>query len=120
MILVDTSVWAAHWRKSIAPLNMALAVNEVCMHPFVLAELALGHLHPRHRILTDLASLTSVSVATHAEVMALIERSLAGTGVGYVDAHLLAAAQIADDVWVWTRDKTLAAVAKRLGIGIEP
>jgi predicted nucleic acid-binding protein len=37
-------------------------------------------------------------------------------GIGYVDAHLLAAARLMPDVRLWTFDKKLAASAVRLGV----
>lgn len=45
--------------------------------------------------------------------------SLGGTGIGFVDANLLATAAAADAV-LWTRDKRLAAQAGRLGLAYRP
>jgi predicted nucleic acid-binding protein len=39
-----------------------------------------------------------------------------GQGIGYVDAHLLAAARLSPDTKLWSRDKRLAAAAERLGV----
>lgn len=62
------------------------------MHPFVLGELACGNLHNRDELLTLLKDLPQVMPATHDEVLFFIERhALMGRGIGYVDAHLLAA-----------------------------
>jgi hypothetical protein len=41
---------------------------------------------------------------------------LYGRGIGWVDAHLLAATRLTDDCRLWTRDKNLAAVAAELGL----
>ena len=38
-----------------------------------------------------------------------------GRGIGYVDAHLLAAARLAGAA-LWTRDKRLHAIAVELGV----
>ena len=43
-------------------------------------------------------------------------RHLFGLGIGYVDAHLLAATLLTTDASLWTRDKRLAAVATRHGL----
>lgn len=43
-------------------------------------------------------------------------RHLFGLGLGYVDAHLLAATTLSSDARLWTRDKRLAAVATRHGL----
>ncbi|WP_345894257.1 hypothetical protein [Lichenifustis flavocetrariae] len=40
--------------------------------------------------------------------------ALAGRGIGYVDAHLLASTRLNVGSRLWTRDKRLAAVADQL------
>ena len=47
------------------------------------------------------------------------ERQLFGLGIGYVDAHLLAATMLTTGARLWTRDKRLAAVASRHGLDRE-
>lgn len=37
-------------------------------------------------------------------------------GIGYVDAHLLAAVRLTHGSGLWTRDRRLGAVAQRLGV----
>jgi len=37
-------------------------------------------------------------------------------GIGYVDAHLLAAARLTAGSKLWTRDRRLQAVAAQLGL----
>jgi hypothetical protein len=44
---------------------------------------------------------------------------LAGTGIGWIDAHLLAAARLAG-IGLWTLDGPLVAVAVELGLYVEP
>ena len=73
MILVDTSVWIAHFRKAGSRLGESLSEGLVMAHPFVLGELACGNLKHRARILSDLEALPSAVSATHEEVMRLIE-----------------------------------------------
>jgi hypothetical protein len=43
---------------------------------------------------------------------------LFGVGIGYVDAHLLAATRLTAAATFWTRDKRLHIVAKRLGLAM--
>jgi hypothetical protein len=47
--------------------------------------------------------------------MTFIDRhKLFGLGIGYVDAHLLAATTLTADGALWTRDKRLRAVAESM------
>ncbi len=89
------------------------------MHPFVLGELALGNLRDR-RVLNDLADLPRVELAFPDEVLSFVERhGLPGSGIGYVDAHLLVAARLTAVTALWTRDRRLYTVAQRLGVAFE-
>ena len=89
------------------------------IHSFVIGELALGHLDPRDEILETLGDLPLIEPATNEEVLIFINRHrLFGLGIGYVDAHLLAAAQLTAGIAVWTRDRRLADVASHLRLGI--
>lgn len=115
MILADTSVWIGHFRGGEPGLALLLQEGRVVMHSFVLGELALGNFRNRAQVLGDLAALPMVIVAMEAEVMRFIETErLYGVGVGYVDAHLLAAVRLTPGVRLWTRDKRLGVVAERL------
>jgi len=115
MILVDTSIWVDHFRKSDAQLRAALEAGQVLTHPFVIGELACGNLKNRAQVLALLRQLPSTPVATDNEALGFIERHfLMGRGVGYVDIHLLAAVALAPGTRLWTRDKRLAAIADGL------
>jgi predicted nucleic acid-binding protein len=117
VILVDTSVWVDHLRARDAALVGLLDAGEVLGHPFVLGELALGSLRQRKLVLTSLEDLPQASVATDPEVLNFVERQrLYGFGIGYVDAHLLAAARLTPDASLWTRDRRLHEAAVRLGV----
>ena len=121
MILVDTSVWVDHLRADNAALAALLDAGMVFIHPFVIGELALGNLHHRETVLTALSDLPLAIVATDAEVLGFIERhALFGRGVGYVDAHLLAAAQLTAGAALWTNDRKLHNVADALGLAMAP
>jgi predicted nucleic acid-binding protein len=119
VILADTSVWVDHLRASDKALVALLDAGMVLAHPFVIGELALGTLRQREIVLTALADLPHASVATDAEVLHFIERhALFGRGIGYVDAHLLAAVQLTAGTELWTNDKRLHGVAVQLGLAI--
>lgn len=121
MILVDTSLWIAHLRSGDGTLVRLLEGALVLGHPWVAGELALGHLSHREEVIALLGSLPQAAVATNEEVMSLIDRQpLYGLGIGYVDAQLLAATLLTPDATLWTADRPLAAVAKRLGCGFDP
>jgi len=116
MILVDTSVWIAHFRKGGSGLAELLSEALVLVHPFVVDELACGDLRNRARILSDLEALPSAVSATHQEVMRLIEdRKLWGLGIGWVDGHLLASALLSN-CQLWTLDTRLVRAAAAAGV----
>jgi len=117
VILVDTSVWVDHLRVGSERLIALLNGGEVLGHPFVMGELALGNLRGQDIFLTALGALPQVVVASDEEVLHLIDRqTLFGRGIGYVDAHLLAAARLTAGTRLWTRDRRLQAVATHLGL----
>ena len=116
MILVDTSVWADRIRRNNERLAMLMADGQVLIHPFVVGELALENLENREIYLTSLNSLPHSTMATDDEVMTMIEtKALFGSGIGYVDVHLLAAARLSH-ARLWTNDKRLHSAAARLGL----
>jgi len=117
LILVDTSVWIDHLRRSIALLADALEAEDVLVHPFIIGELACGEMKQRSEVLALVATLPSIVVATDEETLHFIERHhLMGKGIGYIDAHFLAAITLTDGAQLWTRDKRLAGVAAELRI----
>lgn len=119
MIIADTMVWADFISGGDDLLATLLDDQATLMHPYVRGEISLGNLARRPAILADLDALPQAPLADHLEVLALIEiASLAGSGVGYVDVHLLASTLLLDEGWLWTRDKRLGAVAERLGISL--
>jgi hypothetical protein len=91
----------------------------VLAHPFVTGELALGNLGNRMPVLSALQDLPQACVATELEVLHFIqEKNLSGSGIGYIDAHLLAAVLLTPSALLWTRDKRLLAVASGLGVAV--
>jgi predicted nucleic acid-binding protein len=116
MVLVDTSVWVSHLRDGNPELERLLNSGEVLCHPFIIGELACGHLKNRAEILALLKLLPQALLAEHREVLNFIESNhLAGKGLGYIDLHL-AASSILTGVSMWTSDKKLDQVNKELSI----
>lgn len=114
MILVDTSVWIDHLRRGDPTLALLLNTGLILTHPFVIGEIALGNLRQRDTILSALHDLPVCDSATDGEVLHFIAtHKLHGSGIGYIDAHLLAAARIAS-AKLWTRDKRLQSAAQKL------
>jgi predicted nucleic acid-binding protein len=121
VILVDTSVWVGHLRASLRALAALLDAGMVLAHPFVIGELALGDLRQRDIVLKALSDLSTASVATDTEVLHFIDQhALFGRGIGYVDAHLLAAVQLTPGARLWTNDRRLHAVAVQLELAMPP
>jgi len=117
LILVDTSVWIDHLRQGDAVLAGLLDRGRVLGHPFVIGELATGGLRQREIILHALRRLPQAVIAHDPEVLDFIEReSLSGSGLGYIDVHLLAAVRLTPDALLWTRDRRLLAAATRLSV----
>jgi len=115
-VLVDTSVWINHFRRSDARLSDLLGAVQVWTHPFVIGELACGNLSSRTEVITLLEALPSVPVVDHDEIMHFVgARRLHGRGLGWVDMHLLASARIAA-VPLWTFDRRLALAAAELSL----
>ena len=117
MILADTSVWIDHLRSDDEEMRELLDRGQIVIHPFVIAELALGSLKERRKTLALLDLLPQVRVARLSEVRSMIEaRRLYNAGMGLTDAHLIASAFINASTLLWTRDKQLRKVAEELGI----
>jgi len=117
-MLVDTSIWIDHFRRSNHDLEYLLEEGLVLTHPFVMGELACGSLAKRTEVLELLTALPTVLVATADEAHALVDRHrLFGTGLGWIDVHLLASAKLSKQP-LWTADRRLRAAA--LKVGLEP
>ena len=112
MILADTSIWVDHLRKGDMTMQRLLQQQLIVMHPFIIGEIALGHLGNRGVILQSLWELPAAAVANDKEVLRFIDsHALFGLGIGFVDAHLLASAKLSTGTRLWTRDRKLAAAA---------
>jgi predicted nucleic acid-binding protein len=119
VILVDTSVWVDQLREGDKVLIGLLEAGMVLGHPFVIGELALGGLRQREVVLNTLADLPHAAIATDPEVLHFIDRhALSGSGIGYVDVHLLAAVRLTAGAMLWINDRRLRAVAVALNLAM--
>lgn len=122
LVLADTSVWVAHFRRANPMLGFLLADARVLMHPMVVIELACGTPpSPRARTIEDLRTLQEAVLATTDETLALIERErLHDSGCGAIDMALLASTRLTPGARLWTLDRKLHALAGRLKIAYDP
>src|ERR1039457_2924040 len=114
MTLVDTSIWVNHFRSPQPDLVHLLEDGLAGIHPFVIGELAAGNLRNRAAILADLAALPQAQVPSEADVHHLLEsHRLWGTGLGWIDLHLLASAALSG--WtLLTADRVMNQMAHTL------
>ncbi len=118
LVLADTSVWIAHFRKSNQALQALLSADQVLCHPMVLIEIACGTPPaPRERTLSALRQLRSATVASTGETLELIEREqLHDSGCGAIDLLLLGSVLLTSDAVLWTLDNNLRALAARFDV----
>ena len=118
LVLADTSVWVAHFRKPNPVLQTLLSADQVLCHPMILIEIACGTPPaPRERTLSDLRQLRSATVANTDETLALIEREqFQDSGCGAIDLLLLGSVLLTSDAVLWTLDKDLQALAARFDV----
>jgi predicted nucleic acid-binding protein len=120
-VLADTSVWVAHFRQHNKHLAALLHSGLILCHPHIVVEVACGTPPTRRITLSLLGKLEQAPVATHAELLALVERrQLLGRGCGFVDISLLASTLLDERISLWTLDKRLAALASELGRQYRP
>ncbi|MEC4676861.1 MAG: PIN domain-containing protein [Nitrospirota bacterium] len=116
MVLVDTSIWVSHFREGDKYLQDLLLNESVLCHPFVIGELACGHLKNREEIIALLKALPRAKTVENDEILQFIEnKRLRGKGIGIIDVHLLAS-PIISKVQLWTDDKQLQRAADKLNI----
>ena len=114
MVITDTSIWVTHLRQGSRQLEKLLIDAEVMCHPFIIGELACGNLDNRNEIISLLQSLPMAPTIEFDEFLFFIDRNhLMGKGVGFVDIHLLASAQLIG-IPLWTADKRLKSTADQL------
>jgi predicted nucleic acid-binding protein len=121
-VLIDTNIWVNHFKRANTDVSALLEAERVVMHPYIVAELALGGLRDRWMTLASLESLPELPVAEVHEVRQLIEvQKLFTEGIGFVDAHLVASLIIVETpTMIWTEDEALAGIAQRMGLLANP
>jgi predicted nucleic acid-binding protein len=113
MVLADTSIWIDHFRNGNGQLIELLDNGEVFCHPFIIGELACGHINNRQEIITALQSLPQSTFIEHDEIMIFIEKNqIMGKGLGYIDVAILASSLVTG-IPLWTFDRKLNAIAKK-------
>lgn len=116
MILVDTSVWIEHFRRGHAELVRLLEAGEAATHLMIVGELACGQLPKRASTLHLFHTLPHIADVPNEVVMHALEaRRLYGSGIGWVDAHLLTSALVSG-TRLWTLDARLDKIARTAGI----
>lgn len=117
MILADANIWIDFFRLGKPELRKLLNNNQVVMHAYLVAELALGSLQNRPLTLAKLDNMPQVRVVSLGDVRQMIEaRGLFSRGIGLTDAHLVASCLVSPGTLLWTTDIRLGNVAEALGI----
>ena len=120
MILVDTSVWSDHFRRSDLRLVRLLRGDEAGCHAMVIGELSLSSMPARTVRMSYLSNLYRFPSLHDDELLHLVEtRRLWGRGLSLVDVNLIGSVLVVPGACLWTRDKRLRAVAKELEIAFE-
>ena len=121
MVLVDTSVWIDHLRRTNDTLSQLLGANQVLIHPMIIGELACGNLRNRPQLLELWQQLPMARQANHPEVLHTIEQhQWMGKGIGYIDSHLLASSLLTPGTLLWTQDVRLRNLAQKIEISFNP
>ena len=122
MVIVNTSVWVHHFRHGSKSLLNLLGNDQVLCHPLILLEIACGSPPaPRYKTLAYIGKLQKAKTATMPEIMNLIESNrLYDSGCGAIDISLLASTLITPEAEIWTQDKKLETLAKKLGVSFKP
>jgi hypothetical protein len=118
MILVATSILVNHLRAGSSRLLSFLQESLVLTHSAVIGELGCEMLKICSEILALLQALPKAQIADDHEVLHLLEtQKLYGAGLGWVDCHLLASAQLTG-CDLWTADGALHKAAIKLHLQV--
>lgn len=117
LILVDTSIWVDHLNRGDAEMSALLSARRCLMHEMVLGEVALGNLPNWSAKIGWLGDLPRAMTVGHDEYLGNVNRlKLQGSGLGFVDAHLLAWTIAEPGRRLWTRDRRLHERALTAGV----
>ena len=116
MIIIDTSAWVRFFRglKDAAFVSDRIQDSTAVLHPLVLGELLLGGLSAQNETL--LRALSSLPTHPPERICQFIkDNSLAGKGIGWVDAAILCSAMEAGAALA-TFDEALLSCGRSLGL----
>ena len=100
-----------------AELDTLISNDQLCIHPFLIAELALGALPEHRKTLAYLDQLIPLRPVRLEDLRHMIEaRGLASKGIGLTDAHLIASCLATPGTQIWTLDAKLGKIAESLNI----
>jgi predicted nucleic acid-binding protein len=120
-VLVDTSVWVAHFKQRNAALVDLLVQGRVVCHPYVVMEVACGTPPDRSFVIDLLTELDQAPTANTQEMLHLLNtHALYGRGCGLVDLGLLASTLMRPATQLWTLDKRLHALATEFNLAYAP
>lgn len=117
-IVVDSSIWIEHFRRSNPRLLELLKDHRVVTHELLIGELRCGTPPvPRSATLQLLASLLQIESVDVDEVLTVVEeRKMYGSGCGLVDMAVLVATLRTPEARLWSKDKKMQRLATLLGI----
>ena len=119
-VLVDTCVWIDHFVRSTGSIAERLASISIVMHEFIQGELVLGAIPRNHPAADYIDAMPRLATVPHPMMMEFIRfHRLEGSGIGWIDAHLLASAKLAT-AEIWTTDRALRKAAQRCGVALTP
>lgn len=121
MILVDTSIWIEHLARPVPALASLISDSLVVQHPFVTGEILAGNPTRRDLLVFALRKLPPIEPVDEDRFHEFLEDSrLWGTGLGFVDIHLVAAAASIPGTRIWTSDRRMFAEAAKLDLAYRP
>jgi predicted nucleic acid-binding protein len=116
-------LWVEMFRRGRFKAELATLIgnDQLCTHPFVVAELACGYLPARQQTLLEFDKLTALPTIRTADVRYMLEtRGLFSKGIGFIDAQLVASCITTHGTQIWTIDGPLGRVAESLGLRATP
>ena len=120
MILVDTSVWIDHFRRSDLRLVRLLRGDEAGCHAMVIGELSLSSMPARSVRTSYLSNLYRFPSLHDDELLHLVEsRRLWGRGLSLVDINLIGSVLVVPGACLWTRAQRRHKVSEELEIAFE-
>ena len=98
---------------------MLLMDGAIVQHAFVIGELVVGSLTDRNRTIARWRGMHRLPTADENRYLAFLDdNELSGTGLGFVDVHLLISVASSRGTTLWTGDKRLLTQAERIGISL--